>query len=141
MKKKFFLYSEVCKYHSKINDNRYDYSGYLMYSEEIGMFFYRKRNRIDEVIAGYGKEYSFGIETFILNDLVERNVEYIIIETQYNVWETYLWEFLENSITAGIKGLHVCNEEHFSRIPKNLSILSYNKNKEKQKTGIQGKLF
>lgn len=93
------------------------YSGSIMKTNH-GNIFYRKRNRYEEVIAGV-KSYRFGIENQCFRYMEEYDVDLIVIETEYNVWEISVNEFQENSEPhEGINKVTLCKEDFFLRKPK-----------------------
>lgn len=93
--------------------------GSLQKNSTCGYFFKRKNERYQEVISGYGRNYSFGFESFIVDDLVNNNVDLIIIETQYAIYEISLDWFLNTITESGVKGVWVCREENFVETKKN----------------------
>lgn len=102
------------------------YSGSIM-KDKYDNIFYRKRNRYEEVIAG-AKSYRIGIETHCFKEIEEYNVELIMIETEYNIWEISVNEFIEkHEPHPGIKQVVVCKEDFFTRTKK--KGLSHEKNK------------
>lgn len=131
--KPIHLYGQVIsKCNAKVQyKNKGDNDGEIRRNNMFGLFYYRNNDRYKEVVAGYGKEFSFGMCEVLLSELSDRNVEYIFIETQYNIWEISVREFIDNLINTAVRFLVVCNEEVFVRHKKTEGLyVRFNKSPE-----------
>lgn len=96
------------------NENYQHLGGYILQNNNI-KYFYRQNQRYTEVTSGiFGDKYGFGMDLLALDYCHKNYVEYIVIETQYNVWEISTSEFIENGKQhPAISGLVLCSEEYF----------------------------
>lgn len=134
------------KYKSIFNDKfgKEPFNGEIVY-HKYGDYFYRKRERYKEVMAGLAKTYCFGIEGHIVTDLVKRQVDRIVIETEYNIWEISVHDFVENCYTHfGIKEIEVCPINLFAKTRKRSMKIVEKPKEEKPRTNVtykQSSLF
>jgi len=79
-------------------------------------YFFRSNQRYTEVFAGlFGKNYGIGMDANILQYLLENEVEYIFIKTQYNLYEISTEYFMERMKEhPGIDDVYLCSELDFA---------------------------
>lgn len=108
--------SIIRKYDSEIEvPQKGNFLGGTLKKGGIGRYFLRQNQRYTEVFAGnFGKDYGLGMDGEILQDLLDKDCDYIFIATQYNIWEITLSEFIANMKShGGMRGIYVCSTDDF----------------------------
>lgn len=125
---------------TSVDNENYQHLGGYVFESYIGFYFYRKNQRYTEVQAGLcGENYAICMDARIVDILWEKSAEYIVIETQYKIWEISISEFIDKSRKhTSIPNLQICSEEYFVKYDKEDNLSD---DKEKERKPKQGRSY